>query len=67
MEEAVLMNSIYPLGQTGIYLNVEQMANRFKNWIENTPNHIKKRQIENIATTGFLLSVGLLFVLSLSK
>lgn len=58
-------SKLRPIGNTGIYIDLEQIANNFRNWNENTPDHVKREQFENLAGTGVLACLGLLFIISL--
>jgi hypothetical protein len=53
------------IGKTGIYIDLEQITNNLRNWNENTPDYLKKEQVENLAGVGILACIGLLFIASL--
>ena len=58
-------SKLRPIGNTGIYIDLEQIVNNLRNWNENTPSCVKREQIENLAGAGILAFIGLLFIASL--
>ena len=63
--EEVLINKIYPIGNSGIYINPNQLQNAVSNWVENTPDYVKIKQIKQFATIGLILCVATLIVSSI--
>jgi len=61
--EEALMNKIYPISNSGIYINPNQLQNAVSNWVENTSDDIKIKQIKQFAMIGFILC-GAILILS---
>ena len=50
------MNKIYPIGNSGIYINPNQLQSAVSGWIKNTPDAVKIKQVKQFATIGLIIS-----------
>ena len=67
MQQKVLMNEIYPIGDSGICVNPHQFLNAVDGWIKDTPDDVKIKQIKQFATIGLIISVAVLIVGSIAR
>jgi hypothetical protein len=56
MQETSQQRRPFPVGKTGIYIDIPQVISSYIKWEYNTPDEVKQQQIENIAR--LLLTVG---------
>jgi len=43
------------------------LISKTQRWIEETPCEVRRKQVENFATTGILILAGILIVLALTE
>ena len=60
MQETIFSRPL-EIGNTGIYINPQKTAESYNNWLQNTPEQIRQRQIDSVM--GFIgLVAGLYFL-----
>ena len=50
------------IGETGIYINPNQLQKAVSNWADNTPNDVKIKQMKQAAMMGLILSASVLIL-----